>query len=345
MASRSRSRGRQSSASGRSGSQGGTRRRSAPRPSRSPQGQSLSHSHTSSSSPPQLVAYSGPVIFTAPHGIQLYRDKGVAGEEENMVVHFRENYSTEIALALSMATARHLYDRENPTGCIEPVCGSFCVWDCRVAKPLDRNNLDPNYLIPSQFETSPWNQSLVGFQQHCRTHYASVVPLHVDIHGKINRKDNFDVDVGWASFKYLMSRHPGKVALFQRSLETHLSHALTTAKSKWKGYSPRAEMDPYLSGYWGGDIHTMTTQAVLLGMHSVQLEIPFSLREEFMKNDKLVEAMGAAFANVFRDIQDDPSVLGLLHRTATPNASKVFADATKLCRDTTNFYAKSVGKQ
>ena len=37
------------------------------------------------------------------------------------------------------------------------------------------------------------------------------------------------------------------------------------------------EPHPYLHGYWGTNVHTMTTQAAILGVPTIQLEIPRSV--------------------------------------------------------------------
>lgn len=55
--------------------------------------------------------------------------------------------------------------------------------------------MDPNYLLPKMFEKNPFHRSL---------HYWALKNqgkpiLHVDIHGKMNRKNNCEIDVGMVS--------------------------------------------------------------------------------------------------------------------------------------------------
>ncbi len=70
--------------------------------------------------------------------------------------------------------------------------GTFVIWNCRTAVPLDASNLDPNYLLQSQFASSPWHQALLGWQ-----HLHSGQPLlHIDVHGKVDRKTELNLDVG-----------------------------------------------------------------------------------------------------------------------------------------------------
>ena len=46
-----------------------------------------------------------------------------------------------------------------------------------------------------------------------------------------------------------------------------------------KGFKAKTNKRPYLNGNWGDcDIATMTEQAVVLGIPSIQLEIPLSMR-------------------------------------------------------------------
>ena len=43
-------------------------------------------------------------------------------------------------------------------------------------------------------------------------------------------------------------------------------------------YKIRPELNPYLHGFWGPDLHTMTSQASKMGIPSFQLEIPAKVR-------------------------------------------------------------------
>lgn len=40
---------------------------------------------------------------------------------------------------------------------------------------------------------------------------------------------------------------------------------------KFRGYECKFDTEPNLHGYWGCEVHTMTEQAILLGIPSIQL--------------------------------------------------------------------------
>jgi hypothetical protein len=306
--------------------------------------------------PPQQMHFGGvPVMFTAPHGLQVYR----IGEGGKPRVHQRERFSTEIALRLSLTVGSMLEFRDSLSLPSEPaippsgrrnkpqqeralLCPtSFCVWSCMNAKPLDEDNLDPNYLFAKMFSSSPWHSSLRVFKHHSDSsaseecsgrsvdssatlsipsehlhgawwsparHYpAGVVPLHVDLHGKINRVGNFDLDVGTASMDAFFSAS-GRILLLRDLLERELTTAMERCPVDLKGMPATVNMSPQLSGLWGvyeGAPHTMTTQAVLLGLHSVQLEIPFLMRSQLMSttNPAFFLAFATAIAKVFVGLQ------------------------------------------
>lgn len=67
---------------------------------------------------------------------------------------------------------------------------------------------------------------------------------------------------------------------------------------KWKEYKARCEPDPYLNGNWGGELRTMTEQAIELGVPSFQLEIPLKMRNALYKD----EALSKAFFGVILDV-------------------------------------------
>jgi hypothetical protein len=70
---------------------------------------------------------------------------------------------------------------------------SFVVWN--KDRPLDKKGdlrLDPNYLAESQFEHSSFHQCLHKFIQENK----DLPLLHIDIHGKKDRKNNSDIDLG-----------------------------------------------------------------------------------------------------------------------------------------------------
>lgn len=71
----------------------------------------------------------------------------------------------------------------------------------KTARKLDPANRDPNYLLESQFSSSPWHQALKSFKERCNK--LNVPMLHVDFHGKKDTIDpskqaNWTVDLGIA---------------------------------------------------------------------------------------------------------------------------------------------------
>ena len=68
------------------------------------------------------------------------------------------------------------------------------------------------------------------------------------------------------------------------------------------GFHVDATSDWYLSGYWGDDVQTMTTQAVILGVPSFQLEIPRSVRKLLSLNDELLERFANGIYNLYEDV-------------------------------------------
>jgi hypothetical protein len=283
-----------------------------------------------------------PIMFTAPHGTELYRFK----TSGNRIVHKREQFTTELALLLSQRVSEILFkmwttsfgkkdndkpeisqrqqqQKKNPEN--DDVC-SFCVWNCVTALPIskhpqvqgDLNYTDPNYTFKNQFEKSPWNLALRRFKSRVQLTSAqnekgngiTIIPLHIDLHGKINRKDNFDLDVGMDSFIEFLGKQQPQISskMFQSCRENFLE-AMKKCPTQLHGFSAGVESQPYLSGLWGcgeSDPYTMTTQAVLLGLPSFQLEIPLTMRHALMADKLFFEAFAMAFAKIFLAIQEKP---------------------------------------
>jgi hypothetical protein len=192
----------------------------------------------------------GPILFTAPHGLKLHR----GGEEqgERVRIHLRERWSSEIAAKLARACEQH-------TGFL----GSLLVWNPKTAKKKDPANLDPNYLNASQQPASPWHHMLHRFRQRfdgnggagggveeaagggggaegqrggsgrrgrlsvsgeaSSSRGVSMPMLHVDVHGKKDRKTNLDLDVGLGPMEVLWDLEG--VTNLKRSLEAGMSRA------------------------------------------------------------------------------------------------------------------------
>lgn len=57
--------------------------------------------------------------------------------------------------------------------------------------------MDPNYLLPNMLSDSQFHQSLHKWALKNE----NIPILHVDIHGKLNRENNCEVDVGIRSME------------------------------------------------------------------------------------------------------------------------------------------------
>jgi hypothetical protein len=68
--------------------------------------------------------------------------------------------------------------------------GSYCVWAPN--HQLNDIDLDPNYLLADRVSESPFHRLLHA--------WASANPglplMHIDIHGKMDRKDSYELDLG-----------------------------------------------------------------------------------------------------------------------------------------------------
>jgi hypothetical protein len=188
---------------------------------------------------PYVECAGSPILFTAPHGLQVYRG-GADGERRRL--HLRERWSTEIALKLAAAA---------PT----QVCASFIVWNHKTAKKKDNANLDPNYLTAEQQPASPFHRGLLRFKQR---DYDGRPRFHIDVHGKCDRQSNLDLDVGMRPMEEHWEEEGFE--LLKEQLERAFHGALTGAgqfRSKKKGSAGRfsfgVEVDPRLHGYWGSD--------------------------------------------------------------------------------------------
>ena len=72
---------------------------------------------------------------------------------------------------------------------------------------------------------------------------------------------------------------------------------------QYKGMTAVCNNDPYLNGDWGDlDLATMTEQAIMLGIPSVQLEIPLKMRQTLFKDEKLSKQFLNVIIKVYHDI-------------------------------------------
>ena len=58
----------------------------------------------------------------------------------------------------------------------------------------------------------------------------------------------------------------------------------------FNGFKCKFNTSPKLHGYWAGDMCTMNEQAILLGIPSIQLEIPRMVRKLLYKDEKLIKS-------------------------------------------------------
>lgn len=71
---------------------------------------------------------------------------------------------------------------------------------------IDEIDIDPNYLLEEMFSTSQFHLCL-----HAWALRNEGLPiLHVDVHGKLNRKDDCEVDVGRESLNHHWKEDPLK---------------------------------------------------------------------------------------------------------------------------------------
>lgn len=236
----------------------------------------------------------GPILLSAPHGIKLWRG-GTEGRRRR--IHYREIHVTEILLRVA-----------NEINRIAGIPPSFIIWDRRVAMPADFKNLDPNYLTEKQFPQSPFHEALEYFKQFGRDNKIPI--LHIDMHGKKNRKTNMDIDVGFKA----METH-WKDQSFVRWLKSETECAFTNMVSDPKYTYEKNNMrftvnvNPSLCGDWGGDLYTMTCQSVVMGTPAFQLEIPRAIRNRLVVDDELVTKLAQSIVDIYSTCLNNNSSL------------------------------------
>mmetsp|Transcript_9159 Transcript_9159/g.18338 ORF Transcript_9159/g.18338 Transcript_9159/m.18338 type:complete len:590 (-) Transcript_9159:29-1798(-) len=217
-----------------------------------------------------------PIVFTAPHGLQVYRQY----ESGKRGLHFRERWSTEIAVKLAVAAGKRK---------AAALPSSFVVWNYKTAKRKDPNNLDPNYLLDDEQTISPFSSGLKHFRRLPGPRF------HVDVHGKKDRKHNLNLDVGLEPMHAewpIKDQTKGLSATVGQAFETFFKGRKTeTFRSRAQGASGRmpfgVETSPRLHGYWGEDtVKTVSHQSVLDGMPALQLEIPYTMRSKLVSDDE-----------------------------------------------------------
>lgn len=109
----------------------------------------------------------GGILFTAPHTARLNRIR-LNGKSE---IHTFEDYADVIVEGLANA-----------------VDGSYIHW--KRDEEMWKTQHDPNYLHPHMLQESPFHKTLRQFRNK------SGAMMHIDVHGKANRKTNRDIDIG-----------------------------------------------------------------------------------------------------------------------------------------------------
>ena len=226
----------------------------------------------------------GPILLTAPHGIQIYR--GQQCPDDRTRLHERERYTTQIAIRCAKEFEKTLGG------------GSFCVWNEQVAKQKDMTNLDPNYLLEHQFHGNAWNQCLGKFQQ--KMNFSGDLPiLHVDMHGKMKRKNGRIVlDLGVQPMYEIVEDEE----FVDKVLDAFTEEM--TEVMEWINPTRRVpfevEPDPNLHGFWGHDTNTtISHQSVLKDIPAIQFEMPPEMRAELVQNEEFLKRFSQAIVNAY----------------------------------------------
>lgn len=93
--------------------------------------------------------------------------------------------------------------------------------------------------------------------------------LHVDLHGKVDRKDNLEIDLGIAPMSEVWDEG-ALVKEIKRTMKTELDLSFKSVPSK---FTPKCQVDPFLHGYWGwDDLFTISHQSIaFLNLPAFQL--------------------------------------------------------------------------
>ncbi|XP_062575003.1 uncharacterized protein LOC134236863 [Saccostrea cucullata] len=236
------------------------------------------------STPACMFKLFGPILLSAPHGIKLWRG-GTEGRRRR--IHYREIHVTEILLKVA-----------NEINRIAGIPPSFIIWDRRMAMPADFKNLDPNYLTEKQFSQSPFHEALEHFKQFGRDNKLPI--LHIDMHGKKNRKTNMDLDVGFKAMETHW-KEPSFAKWFKSETEIAFTNMFSDPKYTYEKNNMRftVNVNPALCGDWGGDLYTMTCQSVVMGTPAFQLEMPRAIRNQLIVDDELVTKLAQSILDIY----------------------------------------------
>lgn len=234
--------------------------------------------------------FQGPILFTSPHGIGVYRKSEY--DDKQLVQHSREYHTQDICVKLARAMKPYL-----------GFFGSFVIWNLQTAISMDPSNLDPNFLLPEQFELSPWHQGLKKFKQHFHAH--NIPMLHLDIHGKKDRFADLHLDIGSKPLAVKWNHKHVQVQQLVQAFQTHFSALFVQQNAKMNNHGSKSfgvEINPALHGYRGEDTYTtLSHQSVLLGIPAVQLEIPLTMRKALVTSDTFLDQFANSVAQVYRE--------------------------------------------
>jgi len=247
----------------------------------------------------------GPIFITAAHSTKLQRLGLYSGDKNR--IHLREEWVAYLAIRLAYHLSK-IHSEKKKEEAKEESKGSnlvaaeklasFMVWS--KDKPFNKDDIDPNYINAKLYPQSHFYQ---GLRKWISSLSENDVPFHIDIHGKIDRKTDRNIDIGIDSMHQEWP-YPDKGSVFAKELDIlsieYINNAFVGVKCDDMDVTGVTEC--YLSGYWGAGILTMTTQAVLLGVPSFQLEIPRSVRKALSLNDDLLRKFALNIYNLYSDV-------------------------------------------
>jgi hypothetical protein len=237
-----------------------------------------------------------PVVFTAPHTLELFRD----GKD----IHKVEDYSGTLAKRFA-----------------EIVCGSCITWTTNERDRIaaqgvpDKTNRDPNFLEDGELCQSPWFAALRSQREQLAPLWSEMgamsACMHVDIHGmKDPLGDGADCQIGTAA----MRRNLGDTRAdeFCRRIEKYLRPVLQEILIKG-GNGRTMDLEagletsrPKFEGDWGAasrrnTLTQLSTNQRLFGScgsmcytHAVQIELSLRLRKLLDSHRKNRESFARA---------------------------------------------------
>ncbi|XP_067677056.1 uncharacterized protein [Haliotis asinina] len=226
----------------------------------------------------------GPLLLTAPHGIALWRGGWDGVKKEK---HIDEVWVSEIVLKLAKRMST-----------VFGVPASFMVWNVPRTRPYDERNLDPNFLPKELFGLSPWHQALESFGSYGCDVKQPI--LHVDIHGKRDRKGDLALDVGMGGMKALW-KDKEIVTRLRKGYEQSFTNMFGPMGIVKNGMRFTVDMDPEMSGFrLDQSVFTLSTQSAMMGIPSVQLEIPKSMRQKLNEDDDFLAKFADCIMHVYK---------------------------------------------